>query len=191
MSYEKVVVETELTGKMVSTFNTIALWRFRWIFISCGVVLFACAVPFIIFWEGPQDLVPIILVVFLGLFFCVGIFFLPKMLVRAEQRVLVPNQITLTFFEDRLNVTMTGGVQGIGDAWFHAMRKFRLDARNEDWEWERIKSCFESKDHFCFRLAFNDIVIFQKDQIVKGNVMQLQELLAEKLGKRYKGRGRR
>ncbi len=195
ISEKKVVVKTQLNGQMMAEFNTISLLRFWWLFVPIGLFLIVVGVALLVFPDGLYDLIIGVFICLFGLFFCFGIFVFPKLLVKTDDKYILPNEITLTFYDTELNVDVSGGE--IDEKFItyenryeilDKAYKFRREYRNENWKYEYIRTCFESKTHFCFRLTFSDIIIFKKSQIVEGDLNQLKELLKEKMGKRFKNK---
>ena len=195
MSEKKVVVKTQMTGKIISEFNAVAILRLKWFFIPAGLFIIACSLFLIFLPEKPGDTFLGVMLCAAGLFFCVGIFLLPKILEKQEQKNIRPNEITLTFYDDKLNINVSGGEDGEKFITYENPNEllnkaygFRRDYRNEDWYYREIRSVYASKKLVCIRLVFKDIVIFYKQQIVEGDFCLLGELLTRNMGKRYKNK---
>lgn len=192
MSERMVVVSTELNPSVYIKYGNISarnFWTFRWVIIPLAIVMsFFSILMFTSVPEYPERIGMAIVFLAIGLV-PLSLFYLPGKFFGTHTIQMKPHKIILTFYQDRLNIDVTGGRdgewclkdRGSSEIWFDPDIEYY---GNKDWSYDEINAN-RTKDYFYLsRGRFISGIVFERSQITYGGPDQLKELL-EKQCKRY------
>jgi len=186
---KEIVVKTELSLELFKErdlfFTEKRKWRIRFTYVFMASISFFIGAA--MFLHSPDGGAYIGIVLFLfGLLFLTPVVF-PNIFARVLNTPIGPNEITLTFCDDRLNVDASGGRSG---EIFCRLRGRYRDVviwiyGDTNWAYRRMEVT-RFGDHFEIVYDFSYSVVFRGSHITEGDPMALKRFLTEKLGRRYR-----